>query len=198
MRERWASRSAGVLVLLFAVAGCGGRPPCFCRVRTAAIPPSPAAAQLTFLSPSNTTQVYVFHMANGQLLATSGLSDNMTVQLPPGSHQLLLVSRASTEVIQANVAPGRRYFVLVRYLAVPFGPDFGVQVLNPQRPEWARLQTFLNETTAVELDPASLDPRRIDRFVRRLERRIAEGQSRWAQLSSQQRIDRTLQPGDGI
>ncbi len=158
--------------------------------------PAPGHAQVTFLSPSNTQQVYIVHMGTQQLVATAFIQQRMSVSLPPGSHQFLLVSRRSVEVIQANVAPGRQYYVLVRFLAVPFGPDFGVTPLSPRVQEWASLQSFLASTNDYELEP--VDPSAVDRAVRRLNRRMLEGQQHWGSLDAQGQAERTLLAQDGM
>jgi len=184
-------------VALAGVAGCSA-PQCFCTPRTTAVGPPPAGyAQLEVLSPSNTQQIYIVDMDTQQLVATARIMRRMTVDVPAGAHRYMVLSRGTTEVIQANFAPGQRYSLLIRYLAVPFGPEFGVLAMSPRRPEWSRLAQFRAETTEESLVPPA-DARSLDRAVRRVSRRLEQAQSHLAGLSPEQLAERTFQPGDGV
>ncbi len=195
------SRTVIKVCLLFlfvsALHACSA-PPCFCRRVEHEPPATPGMARVTFVSPKNLTQVYIFDVQTNQLVATAGIRNRMSADVAEGTHHFLIVSRRDTEVIEVNAAAGEQYYVLIRYLAVPFGPNFGVTALKPTISEWDSLESQLAETHPSELNPATLDAQAIDRAVRRIDRRMTEGQQMWTSFSPEERATRTLQPGDGV
>ena len=129
---------ASVLCLLLSVAvsAADPPPPPFVEVPEFTLPAPPEDhAQIVFLEPINKIQgmfpvgIFVIEGEQRKLINVSSWRSKSVVTLPPGKH--LLFSSHGGHLMEANVAAGKRYYVLLRFIYA-----HGLQ-LRPVRPSGA-------------------------------------------------------------
>jgi hypothetical protein len=123
------------LCLLFplAVRAADPPPPPFVEVPDFTLPAPPAdQAQIVFLEPINKIQgmfpagIFVIEGEQRRLVNVTSWRSKSVINLPPGKH--LLLSSHVGHLMEANVAAGKRYYVLLRFIYAN-----GLQ-LRPVRP----------------------------------------------------------------
>ena len=124
---------AALLLLPFTVQAAEPPPPPFVEVPDFTIPAPPEdQAQIVFLEPINKIQglfpvgIFTIDGEQRRLINVSSWRSKSVAHLPPGKH--LLYSSHGGHFMEANVAAGKRYYVLLRFIYA-----HGLQ-LRPVRP----------------------------------------------------------------
>jgi len=197
------------LLILSAVvlAGCASGPPpapLFADSSAPLAPPPADKAQIIFLDPINAIQgmfpvgVYEVHGSERTLLAQLA-SHTKSVQLvTPGHHVFASNPGGVAHIMEADVAAGKRYYVLMRFIYAqgmqlrpirPTGPsDFSVA--NKDFAEWVSITRFVDKTAAADEHEKKFDTS--------LAKAQAQAQADWLKKTPAQRAELTLNVGDAI
>jgi len=191
-----------------AIAGCASGPPpapLLVDAKNQTLAPPPAdKAQIVFLEPINAIQgmfpvgVYEVHGSERTLLAQLA-SHTKSVQLvTPGHHVFASNPGGVAHIMEADVAAGKRYYVLMRFIYAqgmqlrpirPTGPsDFSVA--NKDFAEWVSITRFVDKTAA-----ADEHEKKFDTYLVKAQ---AEAQADWLKKTPAQRAELTLNVGDAI
>ena len=126
---------ATLLCVLFPLALQAKDPPPqpFVEVPDFTIPaPSPDQAQIVFLEPINKIQgmfpagIFVIEGEQRRLVNVTSWRSKSVINLPPGKH--LLFSSHVGHFMEANVAAGKRYYVLMRFI---YGNGLQLRPIRP-------------------------------------------------------------------
>jgi len=198
------------LIALTAIvlAGCASGPPpapLFADAALTLAPPPADKAQIIFLDPINAIQgmfpvgLYEVQGKERTLLAELA-SHTKSVQLVAPGHHVFASNfgGGSAHIMEADVAAGKRYYVLLRFIYAngmqlrpirPTGPsDFSVA--NKEFPEWVSITRFVEKTPAADEHDR--------KFSDALARSQADGLADWAKKTPAQRAELTLNVGDAI
>lgn len=166
-------------------------------------PPRFDSAQIVFLSPGNPFSmlghVYEVRGERRERIGTLGPKTKMVVEVEPGRHLFMSNSVGFGHFLQANVDPGRRYYVLLRYVH-----GRGLQ-LRPMRnaggdPEFTagnpKFREWLTETQIVA---RTAEGDAWDEKYRSFgDEAQAKGWIEWQEKRPDQRAELTLNPDDDI
>ncbi len=189
------------------LAGCASGPPpapLFVDSSAPLTPPPADKAQIIFLDPINAIQgmfpvgVYEVHGTERTLLAELA-SHTKSVQLvTPGHHVFASNPGGAAHIMEADVAAGKRYYVLMRFIYAqgmqlrpirPTGPsDFSVA--NKEFPEWMVITRFVDITPAAAVQD--------QKFGDNYAKAQAEAQAVWLKKTPAQRAELTLNVEDAI
>ena len=198
------------LPTLFALvlAGCASGPPpapLFADSSAALTPPPADKAQIIFLDPINAIQgafpvgLYEVNGAERTLLAELA-SHTKSVQLVTPGHHVFATNfgGGTAHVMEADVAAGKRYYVLLRFIYAqgmqlrpirPTGPS-DYSVANKDFAEWVAITRFVEKTAAAD----EYDKKGSTAFAKSQ----ADGLADWNKKSPAQRAELTLNVGDAI
>lgn len=201
-------RSLSFLALVFLLGGCATEPPkphFMDSPSQTLAPPPPDKAQIVFLEPINAVQglfpvgIFEINGTSRTLLATTGAHTKVALLFEPGHHVLMANhSGMIAHFLDANVAAGKRYYVLVRFI---YGMGFQ---LRPIRPTGSSDYTagskdfakWVNDTRLVDKTPDG------DTFYEQNRERIdatqAKGWEKWLAKTPEERAELTLNPEDAV
>ena len=197
-----------LLAALVVVGGCASEPPKPQFVESAnqtLSPPPPDKAQIVFLEPINSIQglipVGIFEIDGDSrtLLATTGAHSKVAVLFEPGRHFLMANhSGGVAHFLEANVAAGKRYYVLLRFI---YANGFQMRPLRPAGPSdytvaGKDFPHWISETRFVEKTPDS------DAFFEKYRDAVDKSQAKawasWQAKTAEERAELTLNPDDAI
>jgi predicted small lipoprotein YifL len=110
------------LLLAITLAGCGGRGP---------LPPTAEESLIVFVVPSMTSQSGQYQPTYGdaptlslhdvtraerKIVGVLSVGHKVAYRVPAGKHEFMLANRYSTDFLEANVAGGKTYYVLLQLL----------------------------------------------------------------------------------
>jgi len=189
-------RSLNLLCLAaLALGGCAGHSDFMTKVPqgAAAIVPASNSATIAFIRDSGFGFAVNFSIIDqaGNLLGDAVARSHFALQLPPGRYFLFARGGENTDVIQADVAAGRLYYVHV----VPhFGAWLARVELDPVKPneqDWRSLPAWLAETDhltpVIPKAPASVSESPLPDWASKA----------WSTLSPADQVAHTLTPTDG-
>jgi len=189
------------------LAGCASGPPpapFFVESATPLAAPPADKAQIVFVDPANAIQgaipawLYEINGKDRTLLAVMG-PHSKSVQLVAAGHHVFASNAAGgTHILEADVAAGKRYYVLLRFVYA-----HGMQ-LRPLRPagtseysvnykdfaDWLASTTFFVKTPAAD----DFNQKHADLFAKEQDAGLVE----WSKKSPAQRAELTLAVGDAI
>lgn len=206
MKLHQLTAAAAMIVALSGCASAPPPPPHFTEAAVQTLPSPPAdKAQIVFLEPINSIQgmfpVGLFEVTGDSKthLATTGSHTKAIVNLPPGHHLLMAAqSGIRAHFMEANVAAGKRYYVLVRFI---YGNGFQLRpvrtddssdysVKNKDFPTW------MSSTRIVEMTPESVQTfEKLKPYVDKVQ---TEGWKTWNEKTPAQRAELTLNPADAV
>jgi hypothetical protein len=179
-------------------------PPNFVETADQSLPAPPAdQAQLVFLEPINGIQglfpvgLYELEGDKRTLLAITGAHSKAIVNLSPGHHFLMANhSGMIAHFLDANVEAGKRYYVLVRFLAyhgfqlrpVRTGGASDYSVANPEFASWYSTTRFVQPT------PEGVAM--FDKLQKNIDKSQAKGLEVWNGTTPEQRAELTHTPAD--
>jgi hypothetical protein len=190
------------------LAGCASGPPpapLFADSSAALMPPPADKAQIIFLDPINAIQgafpvgLYEVNGSERTLLAELA-SHTKSVQLVTPGHHVFASNQGggSAHIMEADVAAGKRYYVLLRFIYAqgmqlrpirPTGPsDFSVA--NKDFPEWMSITHFVEKTAAADEHDK--------KYGTSFANAQADGLADWKKKTAAQRAELTLNVGDAI
>ena len=110
--------------------------------------PSATDAVVVFVRPSAVGEGYAFPIRDesGEILAFSGARSQFALHLPPGERTLALEAHGSVDVLQAELAPGRTYFVTVVLRPSAAGPRWELVPLRRDELETKEVRATLART----------------------------------------------------
>ncbi len=142
-------------------------------------PPSANQARIVFVRPvqrAGAGGYAVSVWADGSLVAFVRAGKKAFVDLPAGKHLLLAVA-ANGDVLEADLAPGKTYFVHTRLVSYYMGSSVFIDPMHQGHENWPQLQGWLDNTQLTELIPveaeewtrryASDNARRLERYKSR-------------------------------
>ena len=191
-----------LLILLTAMLlGCVGAP----------VPPTTDESLIVFVVPSMTSNTGQYqptygaaptvslHDVSGErrvIVGVLGIGKKIGYRVRPGRHEFMLASRFSTDFLEANVAPGKTYYVVLQLQAeTSYHQQYGFRPVRPEDFEngrfnrWDSNTSFVRQTGKMRLwneDNAEA-----------LEKRLQENRPAWDKQDSSERRLRTLQVSDG-
>ena len=189
------------------LAACAEPPPPFFNAVSDQTVPAPRLdkAQVVFLNPSNAisgaflAQIYELQGENREFMGALGPKTKMVVNVNAGGHLFMINQAGLGQFVQANVAAGKRYYVMTRFVygrglqlrpVRPAGGDPEFTVGNPRFREW------INESQLVAKTADA------DAFVAKYKERIDEAQQRgmteWQAKRDDQRAELTLNREDSV
>jgi hypothetical protein len=162
-------------------------------------------AQIVFLNPSNAisgaflAQLYELNGENREFLGALGPKTKMVVNVDAGGHLFMLNQAGLGQFVQANVAAGKRYYVMTRFV---YGRGLQLRPIRPAggNPEFTvgnpRFREWLNESQLVVKTADA------DAFVQKYKTQIDEAQKRgmeeWQAKRPDQKDELTLNREDSI
>ena len=190
------------------LAGCASGPPpapLFTDSSAALAPPPADKAQIIFLDPINAIQgafpvgLYEVNGSERTLLAELA-SHTKSVQLVTPGHHVFASNQGggSAHIMEADVAAGKRYYVLLRFIYAqgmqlrpirPTGPS-DYSVANKDFPEWMSITHFVDKTAAADEHDK--------KFSTSFANAQADGLADWKKKTAAQRAELTLNVGDAI
>jgi hypothetical protein len=190
------------------LAGCASGPapmPLSVSSSTPLAPPPADQAQIIFVDPANAIQgafpsfVFEAHGTDRTLLAVMG-PHSKSVQLVPAGHHVFESSLGggSAHIMEADVAAGKRYYVLLRFVYArgmqlrpvrPAGPS-EYAATNKEFAEWVSSTNFVVKTPAAD----AFDQKHAAGFASSQ----AEGLAEWQKKLPAQRAELTLDVADAI
>jgi hypothetical protein len=206
------SRHIFVLAALLALSGTATvaakeKPkPLFVQSVDQSLQPPPAdKAQIIFLEPINSIQglfpVGVFEVEgdNRTLLATTGAHSKAVVLVTPG-HHIFMANHSGmiAHFLDANVEPGKRYYVLLRFIYAhgfqlrPIRPSGAsdYSVANKKFPAWISETHFVDKTSESDVF--------FEKINATVVKSQAAGWTDWLAKSPSERAELTLIPQDAI
>ncbi len=201
-------RTLALAALIATLAGCATEPPPppqFAETPSQALAPPPAdRAQIVFVEPINSIQgmlpVGIFEIEGDRRthIATTGAHSKTVVLLPPGRHVLMATQGGIAHFLEAKVEPGKRYYVLVRFIYAngfqlrPLrrtGPsDYTVQ--HKDFPTWMASTKFVEKTAASDAF--------FEKYKANVDKAQAAGWTTWQDKSPVERAELTLTPQDAV
>jgi len=197
------ARSASALVTLaltFAATACSGSSHLMAEAPKPPAPlaPSPNAATVVFLRPSGFGFAVNFTIVdqNGRFVGEAVAESHFAVTVPPGEY-LFIADAENTDVVHANLAPGRVYYVNVAAQMGALSAGVNLDPVRPSEAEWREIPKSLAESNRLialvaqgqaelNADPANL--RKI----------VEDGKRKWAEFSPQEKAAHALDFGDGV
>jgi hypothetical protein len=177
----WAT-CASILLALLALPGCGAIKAEIPGLVPASHVDAPSAvdAVVVFVRPSAQGEGYAFPIVDesGNVLGYSGAESQFAIHVAPGERTLRVLVHGQAEEVDADVAPGRTYYVLVELVHATTGARWTLTPVPADQLGSAEVQTKLH-TPSFHLDPARIDHGTI------------------APASSSKRSAKVLRAGDG-
>jgi hypothetical protein len=198
-------RLLGAFSLLL-LGACASPPPFFTATPDQTVPVlRQDKAQIVFLNPSNAisgaflAQLYELNGENREFLGALGPKTKMVVNVDAGGHLFMLNQAGLGQFVQANVAAGKRYYVMTRFV---YGRGLQLRPIRPAggNPEFTvgnpRFREWLNESQLVVKTADA------DAFVQKYKTQIDEAQKRgmeeWQAKRPDQKDELTLNREDSI
>jgi hypothetical protein len=190
-------RTAILVVFTFAALAIGCAGSRYMRVASPprAIQAPPDRALVVFLRPSSLAPAATFTVVDGRgsFLGQLGARQYFVLAAPPGAHTFVAWAE-NIDVMQAELAPARVYYVLVAARMGAWSAQLSISALTERRQEWASLLTWLRASTQMIPDlaagQAGLSPGDV-------QNRVAAANGTWAGYDEAQRAVRVLSAGDG-
>lgn len=167
-------------------------------------PPPPDRAQIVFLNPGTaafdfSTHIYELKSAEREFLGTLGAKTKLVVNAAPGNHLFMANSVGFGHILEANVDPGKRYYVLLRYVhgrgfqLRPIrnaGGDPEFTVGNPRFRQWqAESQIVVKTAEANDFQ---------QKYKSFNDDALAKGMAEWKEKRPDQRAELTLNREDSV
>jgi hypothetical protein len=185
---------------------CASPPPFFSATPDQTVPaPRQDKAQIVFLNPSNAisgaflAQLYELNGESREFLGALGPKTKMVVNVDAGGHLFMLNQAGLGQFVQANVAAGKRYYVMTRFV---YGRGLQLRPVRPAggAPEFTvgnpRFREWINESQLVAKTADA------DAFVEKYKPQIDEAQQRgmkeWQAKRDDQRAELTLNREDSV
>jgi hypothetical protein len=198
-------RLLGAFSLLL-LGACASPPPFFTATPDQTVPVlGQDKAQIVFLNPSNAisgaflAQLYELNGENREFLGALGPKTKTVVNVDAGGHLFMLNQAGLGQFVQANVAAGKRYYVMTRFV---YGRGLQLRPIRPAggNPEFTvgnpRFREWLNESQLVVKTADA------DAFVQKYKTQIDEAQKRgmeeWQAKRPDQKDELTLNREDSI
>jgi hypothetical protein len=201
-----AMRSLLAACSLLFLAACVAPPPTFFTpaAEQTLPPPPPDRAQIVFLHPGGGLiamlgHVYELNGEQRQYLGTVGAKTKLVHNVPPGKHLFMSNSVGYGHILEADVDPGKRYYVLMRYVhgrgqqMRPIrnaGGDPEFTVGNPQFRQWLTESQVVNRTADAEAWQTQYKSFNDDAYAR--------GWKEWQEKRPDQRAELTLNREDSV
>ena len=116
--------------------------------------PTPGTARVVFLRPRGASGHHAVSVwDDGRLVAFVRTRQRTHVDLAPGLHTFLGVM-SNADVLEAELAAGRTYYVHVRTVSYYVGQSVFLDPVYPGHENWPLVQDWINQTTPVELIPS--------------------------------------------
>lgn len=199
--KRTGTRSLlAALGLVAALSGCGYTSP-FMRppAAPAALRASQSEALVVFVRPSEYASGVGCTILDeeGHFIGQSPAHTHFAVSMRPGPH--MFVSWAENiDALQAELAPGKTYFVEVAPTIGVFSARVHLRALKPGSEKWSKQQEWLRDTQQLQSDRSAGDsyyqrerPKDVVAKVRTAQEKMAKYQGSDLEL-------RTLRPMDGV
>ena len=180
-------------------------PPLFAPTADQTLPPPPAdRAQVVFLNPGGgfialAAHLYEIRGTERDLLGTIGPKTKMVVNAAPGNHLYMSNSVGFGHFLEANVEPGKRYYVLLRYIhgrglqlrpVRNIGGDPEFTTGNPNFRQWVAESQIVTKTKDTDGWHAQYKSFADDAYAR--------GWKEWQEKRPDQRAELTLNRDDSI
>jgi hypothetical protein len=184
-------------VLALALAGCASSEYMHEVPPGRAIAAAPDRATVVFVRPSGfgfaiKTTILDEH---GGFVGESLPQSQFAVSLPPGKH-LFIAWAENTGALQADLAPGKTYYVEVSPKMGALSARVHLLAIAPRTKSWEKLSEWLRESKAYDPDQtagqAYLASRQGD-----VQERLRRANDAIASYDASELADRTLNPGDG-
>ena len=191
---------------LLALAACASPPPFFTATPEQTVP-APAAdqAQIVVLNPANAisgaflAQLYEIRGGNREFLGALGPKTKMAFNVVPGEHLFMLNQAGLGQFVQANVDPGKRYYVMTRFVygrglqlrpVRPSGGDPEFTVGNPRFREWVTESQLVTKTADADAF--------VEKYKDRIDEAYQRGWTEWQAKRPDQKAELTLNPEDSV
>ena len=184
------NRVIRILTLTALCVGCSPASSPYMLATTSALPTGGELATVVFLRPGMRPldQLVTVVDERGGLVGLAAAEQYFVAQLEPGHHSFTTWMMDTSDLIEADLAPGRTYYVFLRTYG--FG-TFGVssEVLHATGSEHANLARWLRELTRVErvAEPALAEA----------PDRLARARERFATYDAVHADAHTMRPDDG-
>lgn len=145
-------------------------------------------------APFREGQIVTVIDTDGHFLGEVNDGDHFALTLPPGRRAFVGFFRESADLIEADLAAGHVYYVLLSMAPGTWHATVSMRTLRREGSEWPGRSELLWDTRQlvplINEGQAALGPREARRKIRNAQRR-------WATYSHDERRTHTLSPGDG-
>ena len=158
----------------------------------------PGSATVVFLRPSSYGRAARFFVVDGdgQYLGDMQGREYFAHKFAPGSYKFLAWAE-NAEMLQAELSPGRIYYVLLSVRIGVWTARMSISALTPQRQEWASLGKWMEASRQlvadVERARAWQESHQDD-----IQNRIRDAQGVWDEMNEAKRALRRLRSEDGF
>lgn len=161
-------------------------------------PPPPGTAAVVFIRPSNWayTKVMTILDDQGRFIGDSTAGSCFATPVPAGKH-LFFGWAENTAALQAELAPGRVYFVEVSSRLGWWSARVQLLAITPHSEQWAKLKEWVSDCDKFRPDEAGGQGYLNERREAAADR-IRRGKENLADYDADDLGERTLLPADGV
>jgi hypothetical protein len=156
-------------------------------------------AVVVFLRPSGFGSSDAFELFDGKKRylgeAVSGIY--WEVPMEPGEHWFYAGDAENVGILHANLAAGRRYYVVVRPYMGFWGARVELTGLAPRADDWQKREEWLKDSKRMAVDRAAGQAQLSGRAAE-LEEAMREGATTWQGVDAEWKAAHSLIPEDGI
>jgi hypothetical protein len=192
-------RSSLLFVTCLVAAGCSVSSPYMNRsAQPQAIRASAENALVVFVRPSRLAGGVGANILDeeGRFLGDSLAGSHFAVAMKPGPH-MFVVWAENTDMLTADLAPGRVYYVEVAPSMGAFSAQMHLYAIKPGRKSWDRLSEWMAKSEEFTPNLAA-GQSNLDRRAKDVAERLRRAREHAGRYSGEKLLERTLAPTDGV
>lgn len=183
------------------LSGCGAYTSPFMRAPAAAVAlkAAPAEALVVFVRPSEFASGIGCTILDeeGRFVGQSPAHTHFAVSMPPGPHMFISWAE-NVDALQADLAPGKTYFVEVAPTMGVFSARVHLRALKPGSEKWSQQPEWLRGTQQLQSDRAAGDSYYQRERPTDLLSKVRTAREKMTRYQGQELEQRTLRPTDGV
>lgn len=130
-----------------------------------------------------------------KMVGILGPGQKLAYRVPPGKHEFMLLNRGSTDFMEANVAAGKTYYVVLQMLTSTYDQRYGFRPVRPGDFENGLFARWDTNLSYVERHEAWAEWSRNNE--KSITTRLREHRPAWDKQGVAERRQRTVQVSDG-
>jgi hypothetical protein len=191
-------RASAIVTMLF-VAGCASSARNMMPVNPPQrLMPPPGQALVVFVRPSKFAWAVTANLLDetGRYLGDAPAQGHFAAVLPPGRH-LLVIWAENTDGLDAELAPGRIYFVEVAATMGAWSAQMHLRAIKPPLDNFAHRDEWMLGTTQYAVASTEAQEK-LNQRVGDVQERIRRAREHLEKYSAEEREQHILRAGDGL